>query len=339
MDISGERSTDKSDDKVKSRSIIKDDDDSDDDGPNPSLDLTFSTEVLRTESGDMIKDIKKKIDEKLGNYNFPDRPVKEINRKLKEKSLKSDKKLKDRDGKSVIDKHRTKLKDKKQMQREKVREMMRKDHQNNFYGGESEEQRAKQKKPVIVRRNQPQPPPLNFSDLLKLAETKSKEKVPEPVFKPPKKKEDERPMTQEEIDRKKRAEEHRKRRQEEEMGPKSKAPAEAPKSKGDSSILKSALTGPQNKNSLQNSSGAKQSTDQKPSKASAAGAKVAGNSGARQSSSGVKKPAPQEESVNPWDRIYGQIKKNNPKPGKHVYSFLLYLQTWCDMLNFVGPIT
>lgn len=313
--VSGERSSDKSDDKVKSRSVIKDDDDSDDDGPNPSLDLSFNQELLKTESGDIIKDIKKKIDEKLGNYNFPDRPLKE--KKLKEKLLKHEKEkrlFKDKDKKRDSDK--SKFKDKKQIQRDKIKEMMRKDHQNNFYGGESEEQRSRPKKPVIVRRNQVQPPPLNFNDLLKLAEVKSKEKAPEPVFKPPKKVE-ERPMTQEELDRKRRAEEHRKRREEEEMGLKTKP--DPSKSKNDSSILKGALTAPK-VNSTGKNSPVMGSSGSKPGNklGMAANGKTEKD---RPSSSGVSgkpavKPAAPVDNVNPWDRIYGQIKKNNPQPGK-----------------------
>lgn len=304
-------------DKIKSKSVVKDDDSSDDE-PNKSLDLSSNELLMHTESGDILKNIKRKIDEQLGNYNFPDKHSKE--RKIR-KSHKHEKKdvhtLKhDR----IKDKHRSIDK------RDKIKEMMRKDYQDNFSGGDI---KPKTKKPVIVRRYQQQPPPLNFNDLLKIAEKKCQEKVPDPVFKIPKKVE-ERPQTQEEIDRKRNAEKNKQKRKEEELMYKnSTAQVEktgasnksAVKSKSDSNLLKHTLTGKSDRNSPavkpnQSSSGSKP-FNQKDKKVSKYDVENDNVLVCRPSSTaGSSKAQHVQESTNPFDRIYNQIKKNNPKPGK-----------------------
>ena len=284
--------------------MVKDDDDSDDDAPNPNLDLSFTQDMMFNDSGDIMKDIKKKIDEKLGNYNFADRPLKE--RKLKDKMLRQ--KLQARGARRD---QGCRITDKRQMQRDKVKAMMRRDHQSTFGGDSAGERRPK--KPTIVRRNPAQPPPINFNDLLKIAETKCKEKAPEPVIKIPKKVE-ERPLTQEELDRKRRAEDHKRRRQEEEEAEKRRPSPDIAKPKTkESSILKGALTGPSGKSSPSfNSSSHKSSPAQKASKTQVLKPDIITN----KPSTSTSKPAVKTETLNPWDRIYGQIKKNNPpKPG------------------------
>lgn len=329
-----ERLTSKEGEKIKSKSVIKDDYDSSDDDANLSLDLSSNQELMRTESGDILKNIKKKIDEQLGNYNFPEKEAKERKRSKSALSgVKDMAKLKHKTSLQKHDrhkeKHKDKFRDKEKEKREKVKEMMRKDYCSNFSEG-SGEQQQKVKKPVIVRRFQQQPPPMNFNDLLKIAEQKCHEKAPEPVIKIPKKVE-ERPLTQEEIDRRKRAEDVKRRRKEEEMMYKNKQSNEQPaqtssytndaiKSKSDSNLLKNALTAKSGRNSPslkanQSASGSKQI---KPKEKKAGKYDVENDNVivCRPSASGsAKAKQPETVAMNPWDRIYGQIKKNNPKPG------------------------
>jgi hypothetical protein len=272
---------------------------------------------MHTESGDILKNIKKKIDAQLGNYNFPDKDPKE--RKIRKSSTNDRKEVHKSRHDKIKDKHKNNH-DKKA----KIKEMMRKDYQNNFSGGKE----PKVKKPVIVRRFQQQPPSLNFNDLLKIAEKKCQEKVPEPVFKIPKKVE-ERPLTQEEIDRRRRAEEVKQQRKEEELmynnsmkqaGKSNASDKSAMKSKSDSSLLKNALTGKSDRNSPgpRPNQSVRENKPMNPKDKKVSKYDVENDNVLvcrPSSSSGSVKAQQVQESTNPFDRIYNQIKKNNPKPG------------------------
>ena len=193
---------------IKSRSLCRDSESEDEDGPvNLNFENNFNEEYLTQEPGSILKTIKNKIDEKLSSYNFPEKPAKEKPVKERKEKLVKEKILKEKIKK---DKHKDKHKDKRDTFEDT------KIHSSN---SSEDIKQTKVKKNKFVRRHQTQPPPMNFQDLLKLAEEKTKEKVIEPVesvFKIPKKKE-ERPMTQEERDRLERQKESRRRVREEEL--------------------------------------------------------------------------------------------------------------------------
>lgn len=327
-------------DKIKSRCIIKDDVDSDSDEKgefNPNIDLSFNQDAVRTDTGNILKDIKKKIDEKLGNYNFPEKPPQEkkkvsISNKKKIRTEKDAKRLHDNKKYSerLSDKHRHKhrVKDhhKSLDKREQIKELMRKDYESNFTSDVGEKQ--KPKKPVIIRRNRAKAPPPNFTQLLKIAEEKCQEFAPEQIVKS-KKKEDDRLLTQEEIDRRKRAEERRKFHEEEEAAHKimqnnthttkrdsnvlnsTRTVKSGADVKGKSSVLPNSTfkQGPQmNQKSRQRPH--MNNKDNKDTKDVTEHENVIV---CRPSSSVKSRPIVQQEATNPWDRIYGQIQKNNPK--------------------------
>ncbi|WAR02890.1 SPT2-like protein [Mya arenaria] len=317
-----ERAADKSGDKVKSRSTVKDDD-SDDDMPNHQLDMSFNQDLLQNESGaDMMKNIKKKIDEKLTNYHFPDRPEKEKKVRTNLPQRKVDRGVKKRDPHDRHrDKYGNKMLDKKQKKRDYVKQLMRSDYKSNFSTNNNDQ--PKPKKPVIIRRNQAPPPSMNFAELLKIAEQKSKDvPVTEPLKPIKPKKVEERPLTQDELDRRRRAEENKKRRKEEEMGlrkPYYEEFESNSKPKSDSSLLRGALTkktagigSPVRKNSSQITSstavnkGAGRRYDEEHENVIQC----------KPSGSAKLKPYQQEPALNPFDRIYNQIHKNKPKPVK-----------------------
>ena len=193
---------------IKSRSLCRDSESEDEDGPvNLNFENNFNEEYLTQEPGSILKTIKNKIDEKLSSYNFPEKPAKEKPVKEKKEKLVKEKILKEKIKK---DKYKDKHKDKRDSFEDT------KIHSSN---SSEDIKQTKVKKNKFFRRHQTQPPPMNFQDLLKLAEEKTKEKVIEPVesvFKIPKKKE-ERPMTQEERDRLERQKESRRRVREEEL--------------------------------------------------------------------------------------------------------------------------
>ncbi|KAH3891966.1 protein SPT2 homolog [Dreissena polymorpha] len=321
-----ERISDKMGHKVKSKSTVKDDYDSDDDIPAGAMDMSFNSSLLDSGCVDM-KSIKKKIDEKLSNYNFEDKPEKEKKYSKRSPSNKNDKKsftkLKDKHKKSHSghNQHQSKA--------EKMKSLMRNDYKSNFSGNDHKEQR-KLKKPGIVRRAQFQPPPPKFEDLLKLAEQKSKEVPLNEPLKPVKpKKIEERPMTQEEIERRQRAEDHRKRREDEKAGIlKHVKPEMMPASKGDSSMLKSALIGkPDVKGNMTGKSDVKgnQTSSKKPpglssvQKPSISKKKydVESESVIVCQPAGVEKKMVKEDpGLNPFDRIVSQFKKTTPKLDK-----------------------
>lgn len=329
-----ERLTAKEGDKIKSRCVVKDDDDSDDDETD-MVELSSNQELMRTESGDILKNIKKKIDEQLGNYNFADRPLKErklrkqvnseILRRSKNRSAlqKHSDRHKERLKEKAKDKHKNKFKDK----RDNIKQLMKTDYQSSFSNGGDEQQKVR--KPALVRRYQNQAPPtLNFNDLLKIAAKKCQEKVPEPMIKKLPKKVQERPQTQEELDRRKRADDVKRRRKEEETMQSDRTSKEqgskkgssdkisAMKTKSDSSILKGALTGKNSPSLKPNQTGAKQmnSKERKVGKSDGVNNNVLVCKPS--SSSGSASRPPEKEALNPWDRIYGQIQKNNPRPGR-----------------------
>jgi len=278
------------DGKVKSRSIIKDDESDDDVG---TLDLSNGQQMPDGESGDILKNIKRKIDEKLTNYNFPDRPTPSKTSKNKSPSDKFQKRDKI---KAIRNKHKDALKHKSDKKRNHVKELMRKDYKNSFSQNKSEDH-PRPKKPVIVRRHQGAPPPMNFTELLKIAEQKSKQTPvfePLPVVKP--KKLEERPMTQEELDRRRRAEEHKLKRQTEEAGG-NISPAHKPVAKPTSTVAKTADQRPVD------------SRQGKP-----AGVKKEEKRPAEEPKPRKAQP-PQDAGLNPFDRIYSQIHKAKPKPG------------------------
>ena len=326
---------------IKSKSLCKDDSDSDDDPTSTiNFETSFNEEYLTNEPGSILKTIKNKIDEKLSTYNFPDKPAKE-----KPERKRTERILKERREKII------KEKIKKDKFREK-RESSEGNHKQKFSSFQTSDDRKQNaiKKPKIVRRYQNQPPPMNFQELLKIAEQKSKEKVvePEPIFKPPKKRE-ERPMTQEERDRFERQKESRKRVKEEvlefkkrkhdgdnadydqpnETRQNSKVQDGQKSSQKDGSKLKSALTGNHTVPILEKFSSKSGIISSKPSafskhnaekeklKSSKYDSGSESDNSHRPSTSSKPKPVNpyQGESSNPWDRIYGQIQKKNPKAG------------------------
>lgn len=318
-----ERSSGKDGDKIKSRSVIKDDYDSgDDDDPNASLDLSFNQDLMKNESGDILKNIKKKIDEKLSDYNFPDKPV---TPKKERQSASGGRKVNSKHSVNNLDRHRKKVKDREKDKRERVKEMMRKDYKSSFSNNSGDQ--SKPKKPVIVRRFQQQPPPMNFNDLLKIAAEKTKEKVPDVMISiKPQKKVEERLFTQEEIDRRNRAEEVKRKRAAEEAALKKGAASNSSerktatnlqKPKSDSSLLKGALTGKFAISSQPMVSSKQKNSHDKSKNGNKYDVENENVLVCKPSSSNVKKLPPKDTqpSTNPWDRIYGQIQQRNPKPG------------------------
>ena len=344
---------------IKSKSLCKDDSDFEDDQDEPlRFETSFNEEYLTQGPGSILKTIKNKIDEKLSNYNFPDKPEKEKSeRKKKEKILKETKE------KTVKEKIK---KDKYRVRGESEEKPFKHDKSKiSSFSSNNDLKQNKSNKPKIIKRHQVQPPPMNFQDLLKLAEVKSKEKVvePEPIFKPPKK--EERPMTQEERERHERQKESRKRVKEEVMEFRKKN-LNSDNSKSDSpnisraanedklnsklsdskrtnqhipekdgSKLKAALTGNHTVPVLEKfakpgmisskpSAFSKQNSEKdkpKSSKYDSENESVisCGPSSSKPSSKPVNPY--QGESSNPWDRIYGQIQKKNPKAGNlHFHS-------------------
>ena len=197
---------------VKSKSVCKDDDSDEDEPVNINFENSFNEEYLTQEPGSILKTIKSKIDEKLSSYNFPDKPAKERSpQKRKEKPVKE---KNEKSSKERVKKEKHRLIE--ELKNQDRRELFGDKNSDSFHSSD-DLNKNKIKKNKIVRRQQVQPPPMNFQDLLKLAETKSKEKVvePEPIFQPPKK--EERPMTKEERERLERQKESRRRVRQEEL--------------------------------------------------------------------------------------------------------------------------
>lgn len=206
---------------IKSKSLCKDDDSDEDEPVNINFENSFNEEYLTQEPGSILKTIKSKIDEKLSSYNFPDKPAKERSpqkrreKHAKERHEKHDRERNEKSLKERMKKHKHKLME--ELKNEDRRELFGDRNSDSFHSGD-DLNKNKTKKNKIVKRHQAQPPPMNFQDLLKLAESKSKEKVVEdPVFLPPKPKKEERPMTQEERERLERQKESRRRAREEEL--------------------------------------------------------------------------------------------------------------------------
>lgn len=338
---------------VKSKSLCKDDDSEGDDEPvNLNFDHSFNEEYLTQEPGSILKTIKNKIDEKLSSYNFPDKPTKE-------------KHIKERKEKPLKERKEKILKEKLKKDKHKEDRAIGKEKNKESFGSGDDLKQNKLKKNKIIRRHQFQPAPMNFQDLLRLAETKSKEVVvePEPVFKPPKK--EERPMTQEEKERLERQKESRKRVKEEEaefkkktfngqedrlekssvskadvenrvnswLSDNKKSSQKVPEKDG--SKLKAALTGNHTVPVLEKfakpgmisskpSAFAKQNQIQEKEKSSKYDSENENIISCGPSTAKPSKPVNpyMNQSTNPWDRITGQMKKNNPKPGKARYMYL-----------------
>ncbi|GFS19293.1 protein SPT2 homolog [Elysia marginata] len=171
--------------KAKSAEIVKDNISSDEedinDGPS-ALDIMLSERNAKLEK-EKIARLAKQAWERATKSN--DEVPKDENRKHKEHRHKSDK--------NRYFEKRDKLSSHKEKRDGKV----------SPYSS-SKQQASKPKKPVIVKHAHNAPPPMNFQDILAIAEKKSKEPVkPAALFNIPKKKKDEekRPMTQEEKDR------------------------------------------------------------------------------------------------------------------------------------------
>ena len=198
---------------IKSKSLCKDDDSDEDEPVNLNFENSFNEEYITQEPGSILKTIKSKIDEKLSSYNFPDKPAKE--RSPHKRKEKHERERKETNVKERMKKQKHKIME--ELKNEDRRELFGDRNSDSFHSGD-DLNKNKIKKNKIVKRHQAQPPPMNFQDLLKLAESKSKEKVVEdPVFLPPKPKKEERPMTQEERERLERQKESRKRARQEEL--------------------------------------------------------------------------------------------------------------------------